>query len=405
VRLKLDETMNVLNTFAHDPADDEETRLEKITILLVAGACTIAGMIWTAMYWSIFGWGLTTALPMAFFLIVGAALALAHFTRNHFIAVYAQIICIIYIPAFIQWSVGGVFDSGFVMVWALLGPIGALMFFPWRRASLWFLAFVVNLIVTVVFNDFFAAQMLPVSDEIRLLFFTMNLGFGPLTIFVFATYHVSSARDERQKANRLLLNVLPKEIAPALKDGVTTIAEHFDAASVMFADIVGSTPMFTELEPGEAVDWLNEAFSMFDGLVEKYGVEKIRTVGDNYMVAAGVPVPRPDHAHALAHLALDMLEGLENLPSRNGKRLAFRIGINSGPMVGGVIGQSKFHYDVYGDTVNLASRMESTGEAGKVQVSGATYELIKDAFECSPRGAIEVKGKGEMRTWFLARRK
>ncbi len=397
--------MHYLTRFAHNPADNEETRLEKITILIVAGACCLAGMVWTAMYWAIFGWGFTTALPLAFVLIVGAALALAHQTGNHHIAVFSQIFCIIYIPALIQWSIGGVFDSGFVMVWALLGPVGALMFYPWQRATLWFLAFLGSLAVTVVFNDFFTARALPVTDEIRLLFFTLNLGIGPSIIFLFSAYYVNTARSERAKSTRLLLNVLPKEIAPQLREAGQTIAEHFDSASVMFADIVGSTPMFSDLTPAEAVDWLNQAFSMFDELVEKYGVEKIRTIGDNYMVAAGVPVPRPDHAHVLAHLALDMLAGLENVPARNGRKLTFRIGINSGPMVGGVIGQSKFHYDVYGDTVNTASRMESTGEAGKIQLTAATYERVKDEFECSERGTIEVKGKGEMATWFLTGRK
>jgi guanylate cyclase len=191
---------------------------------------------------------------------------------------------------------------------------------------------------------------------------------------------------------------------PALKAGQGTIARYYESASVLFADVVGSTPLFTDLEPAEAVAWLNEVFTMFDRLVENRGLEKIRTIGDNYMVAAGVPVPRVDHAQALAHLALDMLDGLSVLPARNGRRLAFRIGINSGPLVAGVIGQSKFHYDVYGDTVNTASRMESQGEPGAVHISETTYELIKEEFDCNPRGEIEVKGKGGMTTWFLAGR-
>jgi guanylate cyclase len=224
-------------------------------------------------------------------------------------------------------------------------------------------------------------------------------------VFIFATYYVSTARGERDRANRLLLNVLPKKIAPILKANAGTIAESYESASVLFADIVGSTPLFEAFAPVKAVDWLNEIFSLFDTLVEKYDVEKIRTIGDNYMVAAGVPDPRPDHAQALACLALDMLAGLQQLPAREGKRIDFRIGINSGPMVGGVIGSMKFHFDVWGDTVNTASRMESHGEAGKIQIARATYELLKDEFICDPRGAIPIKGKGEMETWFLVARK
>ena len=190
-------------------------------------------------------------------------------------------------------------------------------------------------------------------------------------------------------------------IAGRLKESSETIADGFSEVTVLFADIVGSTPLFSTLEPAEAVDWLNEVFTMFDGLVEKYGLEKIRTIGDNYMVASGVPLPRADHAQAMAHFALDMVRGVEKLPPRHGKRLAFRVGINSGPLVAGVIGQSKFHYDLRGDTVNTASRMESQGEAGKVHITGATYDLIKEEFECVSRGTIPIKGKGEMETWFL----
>ena len=148
------------------------------------------------------------------------------------------------------------------------------------------------------------------------------------------------------------------------------------------------------------IELLNQIYSHFDALVEKYGVEKIRTIGDNYMVASGVPTPRPDHAQALAHLALDMLTYCEYL-KKEGRALQFRIGINSGPLIAGIIGNQKFQYDIYGDTVNTASRMESHGEAGKIQVSQATYELLKDEFIMEQRGMIDVKGKGPMNTWFL----
>jgi guanylate cyclase len=190
-----------------------------------------------------------------------------------------------------------------------------------------------------------------------------------------------------------------------LKEPGQTIAEHFDSASVLFADIVGSTTLFADMEPAAIVDWLNEVFSMFDLLVEKYDLEKIRTIGDNYMVAAGVPRPRPDHAQALALMALEMCEQLASLPARNGKRIAFRMGMNSGPMVGGVIGKTKFHYDLWGDTVNTASRMESHGEVGKIQVTQATYEALREEFTLEPRGRIAVKGKGEMQTWYLLGRR
>jgi guanylate cyclase len=397
--------MKIQTVFAYDPQDTDEIRVDKFAIFLVATICWLAAFIWTAMYYYFFGFSLTTLLPFLFIIIVGSSLLISHLTRNHRFVIYAQIICIIYITALIQWSIGGVFDSGLVMVWAFLGPIIALMFFSIRISLIWLLLYVVNLAITVIFNDYFTAHGQAVSESTQLFFFLMNMSIASVVVFIFAGYFVNSAINEREKANKLLLNVLPKEIAPILKGSDKTIADYYESASVLFADIVGSTPLFSEMEPAEAVDWLNEIFTMFDRLVEGCGLEKIRTIGDNYMVASGVPTHRPDHAQAIAQLALDMIEQLKQVPARKGKRIEFRVGINSGPLVAGVIGQTKFHYDLWGDTVNIASRMESHGEAGRVHITQATYEMIKDKFECVPRGSIPIKGKEAMETWFLAGRK
>jgi len=389
------------NAFAFDPADSDETRLEKTTIFLVASSCCVAGCIWTLMYALVFGWGLTTFLPFVFVVAVGASLLVSHRTKNHNIAVYAQVICIIYITTFIQWSIGGVFDSGVVLAWAFCGPIVALIFFPPRKSLIWFGLYVLNVVITVLFDDFFASRGQVVAAGTRTTFFLMNLSFSSLVVFLFARHFVVSASVERKRADALLLNILPKEIVPRLKSGEGTIADHYDSASVLFADMVGSTPLFAGMAPAQAVDWLNEVFSLFDRLTLKHGLERIRTIGDNYMVAAGVPVRRPDHAQAIVALALDMSRELEKLAPRHGKRMAFRFGINSGPMVAGVIGEMKFQYDLWGDAVNTASRMESDGEVGKVHVSGVTHALIQDQFECVSRGLRTIKGKGEMETWFV----
>ena len=203
----------------------------------------------------------------------------------------------------------------------------------------------------------------------------------------------------------MLLNILPESIALRLKESSETIADGYDEVTVLFADIVGSTSLFSRLEPAEAVDWLNDVFTMLDGLVKKHKLEKIRTIGDSYMVASGLPEPRSDHARAMAQFALEMVSRLNQMPPRYGVRLNFRLGINSGPLVAGVIGQLKFQYDLWGDTVNIASRMESQGVSGEVQISHATYELIESEFACESRGSLPIKGKGEMDTWFLKGRR
>jgi adenylate cyclase len=205
-------------------------------------------------------------------------------------------------------------------------------------------------------------------------------------------------RSERERSEALLLNILPKDIVSILKRESRTIADHFEGASILFADVVDFTPMSEKMSPTELVDLLNEIFSYFDNLVEKYDVEKIKTIGDCYMVASGVPRPRPDHAHVLARLALDMREFVNQ--RRFGEhKVSLRIGINSGPVVAGVIGRKKFIYDLWGDAVNTASRMESHGSNGTIQITRATYELIKGDFVCEPRGTLYVKGKGEMEAW------
>lgn len=204
----------------------------------------------------------------------------------------------------------------------------------------------------------------------------------------------------RYQADRLLLNILPSEIASRLKENTRIIAEDFAQASILFADIVNFTILSSRMSPAAVVQMLNEVFSHFDELTETYGLEKIKTIGDCYMVAAGVPIPRYDHAQALGNLALDMQAYSQSL-NIEGDPLQFRIGINSGPVTAGVIGRKKFIYDLWGDSVNTASRMESYGSGGQIQITQATYDLIAQEFDCQPRGVIEIKGKGQMNAYWL----
>jgi len=216
---------------------------------------------------------------------------------------------------------------------------------------------------------------------------------------------LESLRMERDRSEKLLLNVLPSRIADRLKGSSATIADSFAEATILFADIVGFTELATHMAPGDLVGLLNDIFSGFDELLDKHQLEKIKTIGDAYLVAGGVPTPRPNHAQAVAEMALDMTESLRRFNARTGSSFAMRVGINSGPVVAGVIGTRKFIFDLWGDSVNTASRMESHGVPGKIQVSEATYLLLRDRFSLVERGVIAVKGKGEMRTFYLQGRK
>ena len=210
---------------------------------------------------------------------------------------------------------------------------------------------------------------------------------------------------ERGKSEHLLLNILPSAIAEQLKLKEDIIADIFPEVSLLFADIVNFTPISTELSPGDLIVMLNEVFSAIDELAEKHHLEKIKTIGDAYMVVGGLPTPRADHAEAIADMALDIKEIIGNFKRQNGEPLSMRIGIHTGPVVAGIIGKKKFSYDLWGDTVNTASRMESHSINGQIQATTETYEKLKGKYNFEKRGVIDVKGKGEMLTYFLKERK
>ena len=204
----------------------------------------------------------------------------------------------------------------------------------------------------------------------------------------------------KEQSERLILNVLPEAIANRLKDN-KTIADKYSEATILFLDIVGFTEFSSKLLPSKLVSVLNDIFTRFDLITEKYKLEKIKTIGDSYLLAGGLPDERDDHAEAVAMAGLEMRAEIKKFNHETGENLDIRIGIHSGPVVAGVIGKNKFTYDIWGDTVNTASRMESHGESGKIQVSEITYYLIKDKFKFEERGVIELKGKGKFKTYYL----
>ena len=230
--------------------------------------------------------------------------------------------------------------------------------------------------------------------------------FGIAAYSVYVTEDAEQALEiERQKSESLLLNILPEAIATRLKESSRLIADGFDSVTIMFADIVDFTPMSVRFSPVEVVDFLNQLFSRFDALAEKYGLEKIKTIGDAYMVVGGIPAPRSDHAHAVADMALEMERMVREIRTPGGDPVSLRIGINTGPAIAGVIGTKKFSYDLWGDSVNTASRMESHGIPGSIQVSERTYNELKGEFQFEERGAVSVKGKGTMTLYFLRGRR
>jgi guanylate cyclase len=390
-----------------ETSDSEELRLQKSLLVTASLLIMFAAILWGGLY-LYFDEPVAGSIPLTYSFLTLTSLVIFLLTRRYAFYRTSQLILILMLPFILMVALGGFVNSSVVILWSVLCPLSALILVNTREAPRWMLVYL-SLVILGGFLQPYArvSNNLPTALVVP-LFFIMNIGAVTGIAFLLLYYFVRERnrayqllREEQDRSESLLLNVLPEEIAPILKADDGTIADYFDSASVLFADIVGSTPLFAGMDPKEIVNWLNEIFSMFDRLVEKHGLEKIRTIGDNYMVASGVPKPRSDHAHAIALLALDMLRGLEDVPPRNGNIVNFRIGINSGPMVAGVIGKTKFHYDLWGDTVNTASRMESHGEPGRIQISDETYQLIQEQFVCESRGEVVIKGKGEMATWFL----
>ena len=296
---------------------------------------------------------------------------------------------------------GGLLESGLVVVFGLAFTLGALVAISLKAAIWWFVVFAASVVYAVVIPSL-VDPIYKVPDPTADAAFNL-VATGVLVLAVLAYFAHQRDRFQR-RSDHLLHNILPNEIADRLKDGRAMIADDFAAASVLFADVVNFTPMSAGMAPAELVGLLNDVFTSFDAVVAELGLEKIKTVGDEYMVAAGVPRPRADHAHAIAELALRIRDHVATSEVA-GRRLSLRIGINSGPVTAGIIGTHKFAYDLWGDTVNTASRMESEGIPGAIQVSPATYELIKDAYVCEARGRIPVKGKLAMETYLLASRR
>jgi guanylate cyclase len=297
--------------------------------------------------------------------------------------------------------VGGVVEAELTIAWTILAVIGALIALDRRAAFGWFFVVVASMVLAAVLPEWVepvtATDPAGVGDLVATLIGVAVFSYAGMAYFV-------RQRDRfQQESDDLLHNILPDEIATRLKAEHSMIADSYEAASVLFADVAGFTPMSAKLSPPELVGLLNSVFTTFDGFVQDLGLEKIKTVGDEYMVAAGVPHPRPDHAHAIAELALRMRERCAE-QQFEGHDIAMRIGINSGPVVAGIVGSHKFAYDLWGDVVNTASRMESHGVPGSIQISRATYEIIRNDYLCERRGTVEIKGKGEMETFFLLAR-
>ena len=384
-----------------DSADSSDLRFRKRLLVGIALLILPIGFLWGCIYWVVGEEGVAVT-PWAY--VAGSIISLAVFARNRNFAFLrtAQFLLILVAPAAGTVMLGGLEASSSVVVWSFFAPLGAVAFDRPARAWPWFAAFVSTILLALVFSEVVRPDGANLPDGFVRTFDVLNIVAVSLVAMMLLVTFARGRDTAQARVEALLLNILPEEVAQRLQAEPNAIADHFDDASVLFADVVDFTTLASRLDAREVVGMLDRLFTTFDELVDRYRVEKIKTIGDCYMVAAGIPHPRPDHAHALAGLALEMKDCARTcLP---GSDLRLRIGISSGPVVAGVIGRRRFLYDLWGDTVNMASRMESHGISDEIQITRPTWELLRHDFVTESRGLVDVKGKGEVETWRLVGR-
>ena len=402
------------------PSDSEEVRLQKSLLIFATGLISFASMLWLFIYWQL-GPRFSSTIPFVFqLLLVGNLVAFLRWRKFELFRL-TQLSLFLFTPFVAQWSMGNFISASGVSLWALLAPIGAVLIVGPREALAWFIAYLVLTALSGFFDFYLADAALPyqVPTRISVFFFALNFAAVSSIVFLllrFATTekhkiqaHLEEAhqllQEEQARSERLLLNILPGPIAERLKSSNQTIADGFSDVSVMFVDIVNFTRIAEGLKPQEVFTMLNRIFSSFDELAERYGLEKIKTIGDAYMVAGGLNDACHDYTAALVDMALDMRDLLQRDFHVNSRHLEVRIGIGSGPVVAGVVGKKKFIYDLWGDTVNIASRITGEGPPGMVQIDERSYLRLRDRFDFLSPETVHLKGKGNMTVYRVVGRK
>jgi class 3 adenylate cyclase len=411
-----------LRTAGIDPSDSEELRLNKSLLMFATGLASVASMLWLVIYWSL-GPQLSSTLPFAFQILLAVNLAIYIKWGNFDFFRLSQLTLLLFFPFVVQWSIGNFITSSGIAIWGLLAPVGALLFFGVREAFGWFIGYIFLLAMSGFFDYYLADMGMQTKTQIPIktavVFFALNFAAVATIIFLLLRFAIAEKQKaqarlneahrllqiEQERSERLLLNILPGPVAERLKSSSQTIADGFADVTVMFADIVNFTRVAEGMAPTQVFAMLNRIFSTFDELAEKFGLEKIKTIGDAYMVAGGLNDGDTDYSDAIADMALAMREVLRTDFNVNESHLEVRIGIGTGPVVAGVVGKKKFIYDLWGDTVNIASRITSEGVPGMIQVDTVTWRRLKDRFDFHEPQTIYLKGKGETEVHRLIGRK
>ena len=403
-----------LRTAGVNPGDAEELVLKKQLLLLAMGLTTLAPMLWLLLY-SLLGMQLSSAIPFGYQLLSVATLLLYLSHGNFDLFRISQSALFLFFPFVLQWSMGNFVSSSGVVMWGLLAPVTAVLLYSARESIPWFIAYVVLIAVTTVADSMagMTVRLTPAQVRAGEIIFAVNFVAVSSLVYFLLRYAAvegekSRARaaeahallkEEQSRSERLLRNILPGSVADRLKADSGTIADGFPDVTVMFADIVNFTETAEGMSPNAIFGMLNKIFSSFDALADEYRLDKIKTIGDAYMVAGGMREDDVDYTAGVIDMALAMRDILANDPEINEHKMQIRIGIATGPVVAGVVGKRKFIYDLWGDTVNIANRITSEGTPGMIQVDVVTWRRLKDKFEFEPPRTVLLKGKGETQVY------
>lgn len=390
------------------PGDSRDDRLRSGTLILASVLIALLSSVWVATYVA-FGYPWSAAIPATYQIVTVIGLTALARTQRFDVFRTTQLVVMLVLPALLQASLGGFVASSGMILWGLFVPLAALALYGVRHAWVWLVAFVAELAALAALEPLLAQQPAQLPVGIVNSFFVLNILGVTVSAYLMLAYFVDQRERvhhaleiEQDRSERLLLNVLPTPIADRLKDGSGVIAERHEDVSVLFADLVDFTAHTLVVPPEQLVALLDRIFTAFDQHTEACGLEKIKTIGDAYMVAGGVPEPQLGHVQAIARLALEMRDQIVAIGEETGQPwLSLRIGIDTGPVVAGVIGRRKFIYDLWGDTVNTASRMQTSGLPGQIQVTARVVSALGDEFAVRPRGVVDLKGKGPTEAFLL----
>jgi adenylate cyclase len=381
--------------------DDEQRQLRKASVTLVVTLIALLSPAWSATYLAL-GHPLAAAIPTLYIGVAIVGLAVLFVTKSDAVLLTTQVIAIFILPLALQWVLGGFVQASAVALWSFSAVLVALIAWGVRAATLVFALFVAAIVVSGIAEDALQDVVPSLPAAVQTAFFVLNVTAPLATAFALLVYF-NRERDAAQAASEdLLLNILPAPIVRRLKGGRRGIADRREEATVAFIDFVSFTEFAERTSPERVVELLGRAFSALDGLAGRHGVEKIKTLGDGYLAAAGVTDERADHAAAVAAMALAAPGELRRCMGVDWPDFETRIGIATGPVIAGVIGEVRLGFDLWGDTVNTASRMATHAEPGTIQVTAATARALGDAYRLERREGVDVKGKGVMTTYRLA---